>query len=71
MTKQERTEILLNRERGGKNEWTRLHAILCMDHGFETADGGVFLGIDEAVDLVAIARRLDELTKEALASVTP
>lgn len=64
MTKQERTKILLAREHGKPYEFQRLHAILCLDHGFENETGGVFFGISDAVDLVAVAARLDEILEK-------
>lgn len=64
--KQRRTDILLARLRGTDNEFTKLHAILCMSHGLDLEDsllaGAVFDG-------VRIAERLDEMNREVAARV--
>jgi hypothetical protein len=63
--KTKRTEMLLKRERGGENEFVRLHAILCLDHGFHRLEGTERFCLDDHIDSIAIAKRLDEILAEA------
>jgi hypothetical protein len=35
MNKQQRTQMILDHERGHAFEWTRLHAVLCVPHGWD------------------------------------
>jgi hypothetical protein len=61
MTRDERTAGILARERAKPHEWHRLHAILCLDHTWFQNDRATARAYGEMVDLVAIARRMDEL----------
>jgi hypothetical protein len=53
-----RTNAILKQNRGNKNEWTRLHVILCMSHGWEDDES---IELRTIIDLQAIATRLDEM----------
>jgi hypothetical protein len=63
-TLEERTEVLLRRERHNPDEYTRLHAILCMDSGW---DASTCIELRKFVDTQAIASRLDEIDAEVKA----
>ena len=59
--RQQRTETILNRERNNKEEFARLHAILCLDFQWESGD---CIAFGELVDTVQIAARLDEINQQ-------
>lgn len=59
-TKAERTAAILNRERGRPDEWTRLHAIVCMDHGWDATSAVALMNL---IDGVALATRMDEIAR--------
>ena len=60
MSTSERTQIILARVKGNVNEWTKLHAILCITHGWLNADSIEFR---KWIDLSLIADRMDEIYK--------
>lgn len=57
--RRERTQIIIDRLKNRPNEFTALHAILCMTHGWENADCVKFHKC--WLDMSMIAIRLDEL----------
>ena len=62
MTAQERTQIIIDRERNsGEDEYTRLHAISCMTFDWDVNDS---IAHRDFVDDIMIAARLDEIRKE-------
>ena len=63
-TKAERTASILAQNRDHFHEWSRLHAILCMDHGWDSASSMIVMDL---FDGVAIASRLYELNAEVRA----
>jgi hypothetical protein len=65
-TKAERTASILAQNRGHIHEWSRLHAIVCMDHGW---DANASVALMDMFDGVAIAARLDELNAEIRAEL--
>lgn len=65
MSKPRRTAALLANFKGGKNELTILHGILCRSHGQDRQNGDADL-IDLCFDDIVIARRIDELMKAAI-----
>lgn len=65
-TKAERTAEILRRNRGHVHEWSRLHAIVCMDHGWDPHSA---VALMEMFDGVALSARLDELNAEVRARI--
>jgi hypothetical protein len=59
-TKAERTALILTRERGRPDEFARLHAILCMDHGWDATSS---IALMEFFDSVALATRMDKIAR--------
>ena len=63
MTIRERTQIIIEKYRGNKDEYKMLKGILCMNHGWDIKDD---MRLYELVDLNMIASRLDELNTASL-----
>ena len=64
MTKEQRTRMILDRERGKPHEFSRLHVLLCMDFGWEAQDQQK---LQELIDGVMIAARMDEIIADVYA----
>ena len=68
MNKQQRTDIILARNRGEPGEFTRLHAIICIDHGWDSAAS---VTLTDLFDGVQLAARLDEINAEFMKTLPP
>ena len=61
MTKEERTQTILDRERKQPNEWDRLHAVVCLSLDWPCEDA---IKLREFFDAGAIAGRCDEIIRD-------
>lgn len=62
MTKQERTQSIIDNFRGNDDEFAMLKGVLCADHKFDRESEKAF---DELIDSMMIAERMDELQAQA------
>ena len=58
MNTTQRTQVIIEKYRGNKDEYKMLKGILCMNHGWDIEDD---MKLHELVDFNMIASRLDEM----------
>ncbi|KKK89962.1 hypothetical protein LCGC14_1145100 [marine sediment metagenome] len=63
MNTTQRTQVIIEKYRGNKDEYKMLKGILCMNHGWDTEDD---MKLCELVDLDMIVSRLNELNTVSL-----
>lgn len=61
-----RTKTILDAWRGNPREFDHLHGILCIAHGWKTDES---IEMDQIIDNMAIAERLDEMNNIALGRI--
>ena len=60
-----RTQHIIDRFKGKPEEWGMLKGVLCMDHGL-AYDDPLAVALRETIDTVMVAKRMDELNREAI-----
>ncbi len=63
MTVEQRTQIIIEKYRGNRDEFKMLKGILCMNHGWDLVDDEKLYKL---TDLTMIASRMDEIQRVEL-----
>lgn len=62
-----RTQHIIDRFKGLPGEWSMLKGLLCADHGL-AYDDPFAVAMREHLDTMMVARRMDDITRETIAS---